>query len=170
MRNLFIIIQLSPDWYMLLLRDSLYCISCGGDLEKIYSIIRKYVKKYKTKEKLLKVVSQFEDEGKVPILIFEDRKKFVSSSAHLFEEEINNIVSETLKEVRDSEVSPFQKARKLLPQRKQTAESAKTVNNSGCEEKQSFKPEKTTQEQEEKTFPTIHKPKIFSFRPSLAKK
>ena len=43
MYDLFYIIEVSPQWYNLIVKDTHYCITCGSDLELLKRTIYKYV-------------------------------------------------------------------------------------------------------------------------------
>ena len=113
MYDLFYIIEVSPQWYNLIVKDTHYCIACGSDLEKIKRTIHKYVRKYKIEDRVYSALKGLEDCGKVPPTVLEQRRKDYLSGKHLvFNDLIRGVVAEAIKENRQD--TPYHHAKKKV--------------------------------------------------------
>ena len=63
-------------WYMLCVRDTHFCISCGSDLERILKSLSKCVKRVRYKERLLRELSGLDCGGTVSPATFEQREEW----------------------------------------------------------------------------------------------
>lgn len=102
-------------WYKLLLKDSHFCISCGGDLDKILQVLKTYVKRYRTKDKLLKALSKL-DYNKVSPATFTQAEKEFKSSGDYYNDLVTDTVEQALRELREEDKanSPLKKAKRRL--------------------------------------------------------
>lgn len=111
MYDLFYIIEVSPQWYNLIVRDTHYCVACGGDLDQLKRTIYSYVRKYKVKDRVYRVLSGLESGGTVSPATFGRRAQLYDSGAHFtFEDLVRGVVSEALKENRQD--TPYHHAKK----------------------------------------------------------
>lgn len=100
MYDVFYIIEVSPQWYNLILTSSHYCVACG-DLDTLKRTIHKYVRKYKVEERLNKTIKRLSDSGYVHPTTYEQRKRLYDSGEHIvFNDLIRGVVGEALKENR----------------------------------------------------------------------
>lgn len=116
MFDVFYILHPNPTWYMLIIRDTHFCISCGDDLNKILNVLKRYVKEYKTKDKLLKAMRKLDGQGKVSPATYEQRETAFREHGHEFKDLINKTVEEAINEARVEEKtnSPLYKAKTRL--------------------------------------------------------
>lgn len=113
MKDLFYIVEVRPQWYNLIVKDTHYCVSCGSDLEKIKRTIYNYVRKYKVDERVLRALRGLEDSGRVPPTVFEKRQKDYDSGKHIvFNDLVRGVVEEALKENRKD--TPYHKTKKKV--------------------------------------------------------
>ena len=113
MKDLFYILEVKPQWYNLIVKDTHYCIACGGDLEKFKRTIYKYVRKYKIEDRVYSALRGMEDRGKVAPLVFEQRQKDYDSGKHIvFNDLIRGVVEEALKDNRKD--TPYHHAKKKV--------------------------------------------------------
>lgn len=113
MKDLFYIIEVSPQWYNLILKRTHYCIACGDDLEMFKRTIHKYVRKYKVPDRVYRVLKGLSDSGHVPPTVYEMREKSYLSGKHLvFEDFIRGVVEEALKENRKD--TPYHHTKKKV--------------------------------------------------------
>lgn len=113
MHGLFYIIEVSPQWYNLILKDTHYCVACGGDLEVFKRTIYKYVRKYKVEDRVYKALKDTESGGRVPPTVYEQRRKDYLSGKHIvFNDLIRGVVSQALKDNRQD--TPYHHAKKKV--------------------------------------------------------
>ena len=106
----------SGTWYMLLVRDTHFCISCGSDLDKIVTALRRSVKRNKTKERLLRELSGLDCGGTVSPATFEQREEWYESHGQDYADLVHSTVVEALREAREEEKknSPLRKTTNRL--------------------------------------------------------
>lgn len=116
-------------WYMLLVRDTHFCISCGSDLDKIITSLRRNVKRNKTKERLLRELSGLDCGGKVSPATFEQREEWYRAHGEDYADLVKSTVVEALREAREEEKenSPLRKATTRLKRAGRMTAFAKTV-------------------------------------------
>lgn len=113
MYDLFYILEVRPQWYNLIVKDTHYCIASGGDLEKIKRTIYKYVRKYKIEDRVYKALRGLSDSGKVPPTMYDQRAKDYLSGKHIvFNDLIRGVVSEALKDNRKD--TPYHHSKKKV--------------------------------------------------------
>lgn len=117
MQNVFYIISNEEKtWFKLLIRKTHFCISCGEKLDRIITVLKRYVKKYKTEQKLMKVLSELEGGGIVQPKQFEYMEQVYLISGKIYEDLVYNTVQEALKENREEvkKNNPFNRIKKAL--------------------------------------------------------
>ena len=116
-------------WYMLLVRDTHFCISCGSDLEKIVKCLRRSVKRTRTKERLLRELSGLECGGKVSPATFTQREEWYRLHGEDYADLVHSTVVEALREAReeDKENSPLRKTTTRLKRAGRISPLAKTI-------------------------------------------
>lgn len=116
-------------WYMLLVRDTHFCISCGSDLEKIITSLRRSVKRNKTKERLLRELSGLDCGGRVSPATFEQREEWYRAHGQDYADLVKSTVVEALQEAREEEKknSPLRKTTTRLKRAGRVNSLAKTV-------------------------------------------
>ena len=113
MYDLFYIVEVSPQWYNLIVKDTHYCVACSKDLEVLKRTIYSYVRKYKLVDRVYKALSGLESGGTVAPTTYERRRKDYLSGKHLvFNDLIRGVVSEALKENRQD--TPYHHAKKKV--------------------------------------------------------
>ena len=120
MYDLFYILEVSPQWYNLCVRDTHYCLAGGSDLEVLKRTIYSYVRKYKVEDRVFSALSRLEDCGKVSPATFARREKAYGLGLHEeFNDLVRGVVSEALKDNRQD--TPYHHAKKraavLAPKR-----------------------------------------------------
>lgn len=108
--------NISGTWYMLIVRDTHFCVSCGGDLNKILTVLRRYVKRERTKERLLRELSGLDCGGKVSPATFNQREEYYQAHGKDYEDLVHSTVVEALQEAReeDKKNSPLRKTTNRL--------------------------------------------------------
>lgn len=96
MHEHFYIVESSPGWFQLLVGESLFCLSAGGNLETLYSTLRGYVLKYRTSFRLLKAVHSVEKSYPHSAASFEHKKDLVKTTSLQFSQKIYEVVSEAI--------------------------------------------------------------------------
>lgn len=113
MYELFYLIEVTPQWYNLIVKDTHYCVGCGSDLETLKGTIYKYVRKYKTEDRVYRALSNLSDGGRVCTTVLEARKKDYLSGKHLvFNDLIRGVVAQALKDNRQD--TPYHHAKKKV--------------------------------------------------------
>lgn len=119
-------------WYMLLVRDTHFCISCGSDLDKILSSLRRCVKRNRTKERLLRELSGLDCGGRVSPATFAQREEYFRAHGEDYEDLVHSTVVEALNEAReeDKKNSPLRKTATRLKRAGRISPLAKTIEES----------------------------------------
>ena len=113
MYDLFYIVEVRPQWYNLILRDTHFCVACSSDLEVFKRTIYKYVRKYKVEDRVYRALRGLESGGRVPPAVFSQRQKDYLSGRHLvFNDLVRGVVSEALKDNRKD--TPYHHAKKKV--------------------------------------------------------
>lgn len=113
MYDLFYIVEVRPQWYNLIVKDTHFCIACGGDLEKIKRTIYNYVRKYKIEDRVYSALKDLDCGGKVAPATYEQRRKDYLSGKHLvFNDLIREVVSSAIKDNRHD--TPYHHAKKKV--------------------------------------------------------
>ena len=113
MYDLFYIVEVSPQWYNLILKDTHYCIACGSDLESMKRTIHHYVRKYKTEDRVYRAISGLSDGGRVSPATLTQRQKVYDSGKHLvFNDLVRGVVAQALKDNRQD--TPYHHAKKKV--------------------------------------------------------
>ena len=116
MYGMFAIIQTAPNWYQLVIIPNLYVISAGGDISVFFRLIQKYIRKYETRERLLRDMSRLSDRGKPTSIIEAERTKNELKAGILYADEIYETIEESLAEVAEKRSEEFKKrkARRIV--------------------------------------------------------
>ena len=116
-------------WYMLLVRDTHFCISCGSDLDKILIALRRNVKRNKTKERLLRELNGLDCGGTVSPATFEQREEWYRAHGEDYADLVHSTVVEALREAREEEKknSPLRKTTNRLKKVGVVKASAETI-------------------------------------------
>ena len=113
MYDLFYIIEVTPQWYNLIVKDTHYCIACGDDLEVFKRTIYNYVRKYKIEDRVYRVLRGLSDGGHVPPTVFEKRREDYLSGRHLvFNDLVRGVVAQALKDNRQD--TPYHRTKKRV--------------------------------------------------------
>ena len=143
-------------WYMLMVRKTHFCISCGGDLTRRLEVLKSTVKTYRTEQRLLDGLSELDGGGKVSPATFEQREDYFREHGEDYEDLVHSIVMEALSEAREEAKAhnPLTRARTRL----QKAGGVKTIT-----ETQEVSPavEATTTQDSPKI---LRKPRVFNHK------
>ena len=113
MYDLFYIIEVTPQWYNLIVKDTHYCIACGSDLEVFKRTIYNYVRKYKIEDRVYRTLRGLNDGGTVPLTVLEKRREDYLSGRHLvFNNLVRGVVEQALKDNRQD--TPYHHAKKRV--------------------------------------------------------
>lgn len=143
-------------WYMLLVRDTHFCISCGSDLEKIVQCLKRSVKRNRRKERLLRELSGLECGGRVSPATFAQREEWYRAHGEDYADLVHSTVVEALREAReeDKENSPLRKTAIRLKK----AGGVKTIEN--CIKETTKEDYSTTQDSPK----ILRKPRVFKHK------
>lgn len=109
MHGTFVIIETSPRWYQMLIIPTLFCVSAGPKVSSMLNVVRKYVLRFKTRDKLLRALENLECGGKViSPMVAEHYKEFIRKGT-LFNEEIEEVIEEALSDVKEEKTRAFRK-------------------------------------------------------------
>lgn len=112
MKDLFYIVEVSPQWFNLRTTTDHYTLAFGSNVDRLLEVVYKYCVKYKTEERLVKRLRQFEDKGMTPQKTLEYYKKQYSERGHLFDHLIREQVEKAIQY--NKENTPFKKAKKKV--------------------------------------------------------
>ena len=103
-------------WYMLIVKDNHFCISCGGDLDRILKSLKRCVKRTRNKSRLMRELEGLECGGRVSPATFEQREEWYREHGEDYEDLVHSVVLEALREAReeDKENSPLRKTTNRL--------------------------------------------------------
>lgn len=103
-------------WYMLIVRETHFCISCGSDLERILDNLKKNVKRNRRPERLLRELSGLDCGGKVSPATFEQREEWYRQHGKDYADLVHSTVVEALHEAREEDKanSPLRKTTNRL--------------------------------------------------------
>ena len=110
----FAVIESSDGWYQLIHRPTLQTVSCGGDLDKILGVMKKYIRQFKTGARLEARMKKLLEELPVGVLTQENLKEHIQKSAYRFEELIEYEVDEAMRDVREDGTLRKTMKRKVL--------------------------------------------------------
>ena len=98
-------------WYMLLVKESHFCLASGKDLETLTQVIHKYVKRYRTRDRFMRALKGLSYGCSVSAPTFEQRRKDFLLYGEDYEDLVHSIVEEAFREAReeDKENSPLRK-------------------------------------------------------------
>ena len=102
MFNTFYIIG-REDWYQLIIKETHFCVSCGGDLDKILNMAKTYVKRYRTPERLFKALrkTNYGKGGRVSPATFEQREQEYVEQGQEYKDLLTATIEEAFMEMRD---------------------------------------------------------------------
>ena len=113
MYELFYIVEVHPQWYNLILKNTHYCVACGDDLESMTEVIYKYVRKFKIPERVYRSISTLEDRGLVPPRTLERRQVDYDLGKHLpFNYLVREMVEKAIKDNRQD--TPYNRTKKKV--------------------------------------------------------
>lgn len=112
MYELFYIIETQEGWYQLCVKGTHYVLSSGSDLDKILMTLKGLVRKYRTKERLMRALSKTEDKGQVSEKTMTVYQDWYTELAHHYDHLVNRTVKEGLEEAKQD--STFNKVKKRL--------------------------------------------------------
>lgn len=115
-------------WYMLMVRKTHFCLSCGGDLETRLRTLKSCVKEHRTEQRLLDAMSRLDCGGRVSPATFDQREKDFLAHGEDYKNLVESIVLEALAEAReeDKKNNPLRKTTSRLKK----AGGLKTINKS----------------------------------------
>lgn len=112
MYDVFYIVEVGENWYHLHIKDTHYCLGATHDLEALKRTIKRLVKKYRTKERLMRGLAQMEDKGKVNENMTKIYAELYAGLHHYYDEVVKITVKEALEEVKQD--STFNRVKKRL--------------------------------------------------------
>lgn len=104
MYECFYIVEVRSGWYQLHITDTHYCLGAGEDLEALLMTIKRLVKRYRTKEKLLKRLSEMEDGGKVNANMHKVYSAYYSALHHYYDGVVRTTVREVIEEIKNDSI------------------------------------------------------------------
>lgn len=115
-------------WYMLMVRKTHFCLSCGGDLETRLRTLKSCVKEHRTEQRLLDALDRLDCGGKVSPATFDQREDYYREHGEDYGDLIESTVLEALAEAReeDKKNNPLRKTTSRLKK----AGGLKTINKS----------------------------------------
>ena len=113
MYDLFYIVEVRPQWYNLILKDTHFCIGCGGDIDTLKRTIYNYVRKYKTEDRVYRAIKGLECSGKVAPTVYDKRCEDYLSGKHIvFNDLVRGVVVQAIKDNRQD--TPYHHAKKKV--------------------------------------------------------
>lgn len=111
MKDLFYIVKIG-DWYRLHIKDTHYCIGGCENLSPLLNTVRRLIKKYRTKARLISALSSLEDKG----LVNEKMTEVYQQDYELYSDECDEVLAEVIEKALTEvkEDTPFKRAQKRL--------------------------------------------------------
>lgn len=109
MKDLFYIVKIG-DWYRLHIKDTHYCLGACEKVEPLLNTVKRLIRKYKTRTKILSALTRLEDKGVVNermTEVYEEEYNDYNACEDLLLKAIND----SLEKVKSS--SPLMRTRKL---------------------------------------------------------
>ena len=143
-------------WYMLIVRDTHFCICCGSDLDRILKSLKKCVKRVRTKERLLRELSGLDCGGTVSPATFEQREEWYRQHGNDYARLVHSTVLEALYEMKEEDKanSPLRKTTNRLKRVGVMQVAAETI-------KDSTQKDYTTPQDSPKI---LRKPRVFNHK------
>ncbi len=103
-------------WYMLLTKDTHFCLASGDTLEKVLKSLKKFVTRYRTKDRLFNAINSMECKGHVPPKVLEVRRGYFTEHGEDYSTVVEDTVLEAIRQAReyDQENSPLAKTKLRL--------------------------------------------------------
>lgn len=161
MKNTFYIAHnetIGGTWYMLMVKDTHFCISCGSDLERILKSLKKCVKRVRYKERLMRELSGLECEGKVSPATLEQREEWYEAHGEDYADLVLSTVEEALHEAREEDKanSPLRKTTNRLKKVGRTMTSTESTM------ERTTVPPTPTEDSADGTPKILRKPRVFN--------
>lgn len=112
MYDVFYIVKVREDWYQLHIKDTHYCLGAGKSLEPLLRTVKRLVKKYRTKDRLLRGLSKLEDGGKVSEKTIGVYIEYYNTLSGFYSDLVKSTVKEAQDEVKED--STFNRVKKRL--------------------------------------------------------
>ena len=110
MKDLFYIVETSPNWYNLRTTTDHYTLSFGSNLNTLLSVVYRYCVTFKTRERFLKRLREFDDKGLPPKTTAEYYKKQYEERGHLYDDLISEQVEKAMEYLKEN--TPYKRVRK----------------------------------------------------------
>jgi hypothetical protein len=105
----------NEEWYMLVDSETFSTLACGSDLNRVVKCAGLYIRKYKTRDKYLKMIKSLEYPPLPSPVMRRLQEEVYKHYGDYYEDLIDEEVGNTYEEVRDEMVNPlFKKAKKRL--------------------------------------------------------
>ena len=112
MYDVFYIVKVREDWYQLHVKDTHYCLGAGKSLEPLLRTVKRLVKKYRTKDRLLRGLSKLEDGGVVNDKTITIYKEYYNTLSGFYSDLVKSTVKEALDEIKED--STFNRVKRRL--------------------------------------------------------
>ena len=113
MYDCFYIVETHTGWYNLRLMNTHYCIGCGGSVDNLIELVKRYTKKYRTTERVLQVIRGLSDGGRMsPATFNQYKEEYDSGKSFPFKQMVYDAVALAKKE--DRENSPYNRAKRQV--------------------------------------------------------
>ena len=109
MKDLFYIVKIG-DWYRLHIKDTHYCLGACEKVEPLLNTVKRLIRKYKTRTKILSALTRLEDKGKVNEKMTEVYAEEYNDY-NACEDILLKAINDSLEKVKSS--SPLMRSRKL---------------------------------------------------------
>lgn len=103
-------------WYMLLTKDTHFCLASGDTLEKVLKSLTNYVMRYRTKDRLFNAINSMECKGLTPPKVLEVRRAYYTEHGEDYAGVVEDTVLDAIRQAREYDVanSPLTKTKKRL--------------------------------------------------------
>lgn len=119
MKDLFYIVE-KDNWFRLHIKDTHYCVSGCPTLDPLLKTVKRLIKRYKTKNKILSAFSSKEDKGRVGDKMFEVYQKEYEIYSGDYDDILDEVVSKTMEEVKNN--TPLKRSQKMLAKLKPSSQ------------------------------------------------
>jgi hypothetical protein len=128
MQGEFYIVQHKEDWYSLRVKETHYCISCGSSIDTLLTVVHRYVRQFRTAERMYRALSRLTDGGKCARKEYEHYSLLYLTGENIVHtQEVRDTISRAIQENRqDTPYNNTKKKVKTTPIKRTTSPAPST--------------------------------------------
>ena len=113
MQGEFYILQTSEDWYQLRVVRTHFCVACGSEVTPLLNTVYKYVRKFKSAERMYKALNDLSYGGRVPPLEYDRvNELYLSGEGLVHSEDLKRTIAQAIEDNRQD--TPYNNTKKKV--------------------------------------------------------